>query len=123
MSDICNNCGKEKCVFSSFHGEEMCYDCVKKLKKEEVLNKASEADSATFFKGWTSKDMTTAFFEALGRYIKTPNRKDLNTCSRIFAWACHADHGVSTAASYAMEWAKINLYAERKKWERGEYNE
>lgn len=116
MARVCNKCGKSSISFAVFHGEDMCSDCASKLRAEEVLNRASKTEDAKDFKGWTSKDMTTAFYEAFGRYVKGPNKEDMKTIVRIWLWACHAEHGVSTAISYAFKWAKLDMYTERKRW-------
>lgn len=117
MASICKVCGESKYGWTRYKGEEMCTECADKLKKEDILNRASESDSAPFFKEWSCKDRATAFFEAFGRYQKAPNEIDFKTIMHIWYWASHADHGLSTTISYIFKWAKFNVNTERKKWE------
>lgn len=116
MSDICNVCGKEKRSWSTYKGEHMCIECKDKLRKEDILNNASESDSPSFFKEWSNKDRATAFFEAFGRYVKEPNKRDFMTIMHIWYWAMHADHGLSTTISYTFKWTKFDLKVERARW-------
>lgn len=117
MESICKVCGEFKHGWASYKGERMCIECSEKLKKEDILNKATESDSPSFFKEWSNKDRATAFFEAFGRYMKEPNKRDFLTIMHIFYWANHADHGLSTTIGYTFKWAKFNVIAERKKWQ------
>lgn len=116
MSDTCNKCGDTKNSWTRYNGELICTDCAFKLKREELLNKASQSDSARFFKDWSSKDRTTAFFEAFGRYVKEPNKRDIVTIMNIQRWASHADHALSVSIGYTFKWANMDLHTEYKKW-------
>lgn len=116
MSEICDKCGKSHYSWTTFHGERMCTDCAERLKNEEILNKASESDSSRFFKDWSSRDRTTAFFETFGRYIKNPSKKDITTIMNLWLWACHDDHGLVKTISYTFKWAKMELHTEYNKW-------
>lgn len=116
MSEICKVCGELKNGWTSYKGEDMCIQCADKLRKEDILNKASESDSASFFKDWNNKDRATAFFEAFDRYRKEPNKRDFLTMQHIRYWAVHADHGLSTTISYVFKWAKFDLKVERERW-------
>lgn len=116
MSDICKVCGKHKNGWTTYKKEYMCIECADKKRKEDILNKASESDAPAFFKEWTNKERSTAFFEAFGRYMKEPNERDFITIMHIWYWATHADHGLSTTITYVFKWAKFDLRAERAKW-------
>jgi len=116
MSEICPNCGESKYGWTTHHGVHMCIDCASELRRKELLDKATESDSARYFKDWSSKDRTTAFYEAFGRYVKEPNKRDIITIMNIYLWACHDDHALSVSISYTFKWAKMNLHAEYKKW-------
>ena len=116
MSNICRVCGESQWSWTTYKGELMCTECANKLRKEDILNNASESDSPRFFKEWSNKDRTTAFFEAFGRYIKEPNKRDFQTIMHIWYWATHADHGLSTTIDYTFKWANFDINVERKKW-------
>ena len=116
MASICEVCGELKHGWARYKGEEMCIECADTLKKEDILNRASESDSAPFFKDWSNKDRTTAFFEAFGRYQKEPNARDFKTIMHLWYWSIHADHGLSTTISYTFKWAKFNVNEERQRW-------
>lgn len=115
MFNICPVCGKEKHSWTTYKKQPMCINCAQKLKKEDILNEASKADSALYFKDWSNKDRSTAFFEAFGRYQKEPNERDLQTILQLRCWAAHADHGLSVTMSYIFDWAKFDIYNEQRK--------
>ena len=114
MSRICPRCGEEK--YSWVVGTDICFDCYDKEKKQNIYDKACITEQAKDFKDWSSKDMTTAFFEAFGRYINEPNEKDIRIANRIFVWACHADQALASAISYTLKWAKMDWHTELSKW-------
>lgn len=116
MSRICPICNEQKFAWTTYNGKEVCYDCKKELSNKEILDKASQSDSGRYFKDWSSKDRTTAFFEAFGRYVKEPNKRDMETVYYIWLWACHADHALSKTIDYTMKWAKMDLRTERERW-------
>lgn len=116
MPDICPICNQPKYSWTTRNGVQICMECYDSIEKKEILDKASESQTARFFKEWSSKDRTTAFFEAFTRYQKEPNKRDLDTIKHIFSWASHADHGLSKTISYVFNWTKFNLYKELKKF-------
>ena len=116
MSDICPVCKKQKCGWTYRNGEKICVECNTRISNEEILNKASKSDGGRYFKDWTSKDRTTAFFEAFGSYVKEPNKRDIETVYHIWLWACHADHALVKTIGYTLKWAKMDLYTERERW-------
>lgn len=113
MSRICPECGEEKYGFMS---SGVCTDCYEKIETKRILDKASECDKASFFKDWSSKDRTTAFFEAFGRYVREPNERDIKTIMSLWLWACHADHALVKSIGYTFKWAKMDLRTEYHKW-------
>lgn len=116
MSKVCPICNKESYDWSWYKDQEVCFDCSKRLEKEEILDNASKSDTPIYFKEWSSKDRTTAFFEAFGRYVKTPNARDIETVYYIWVWACHADHALTKTIDYTLKWAKMDLFTERERW-------
>lgn len=116
MSDICQACGEPKYSWTIYRGEKICMDCADKLKKEEILNQGSSSDSPRFFKEWSNKDRATAFFEALGRYLQSPNGRDYQTIIHIWHWAAHADHALITTMNYTFKWVKFDINIEGAKW-------
>ena len=115
MRYICEECGKEHGCKSINGIEGICRECYDKQRHQIILNKASESNEASFFKEWSSKDRTTAFFEAFGRYQKEPNERDLQTILQLRCWAAHADHGLSVTMSYIFDWAKFDIHNEQRK--------
>ena len=115
MANICPVCGKEKHGWTTYKKQTMCMNCAQKLKKEDILNEASKADSALYFKDWSNQDRSTAFFEAFSRYQKEPNERDLQTILQLRCWAAHADHGLSATMGYIFDWAKFDIYNEQRK--------
>ena len=116
MSDICPVCKKQKYGWTYRNGKMICIECNTRLSNEEILDKASKSDNGRYFKDWTSKDRTTAFFEAFGRYVKEPNKRDIETVYHIWLWACHDDHALTKTIDYTLKWAKMDLYTERERW-------
>lgn len=86
------------------------------MSKSDILEKASQSDDCTFFKEWTSKDRTTAFFETFGRYVKEPNKRDFQTVYYIWLWAVHADKALVETIKYTFQWAKMTIHEEYRKW-------
>ena len=116
MSKVCPICKEIKSGWTIRNGEEICCECSREIYNKEILDKASKSDNGRYFKEWSSKDRTTAFFEAFGRYVKEPNKRDIETVYHIWLWACHADHGLSKTISYTLKWAKMDLFTERDRW-------
>ena len=123
MSDICKVCGKSHYSWIYHNGKGMCTDCANRLEREEILNKATESDSARFFKDWNSRDRTTAFFECFGRYVKEPNARDFKTIYHIWLWACHDDAALVRSIEYTFKWAKMSVHGEYIKWKKGVLND
>lgn len=116
MSNICPICKKPQSSWTSRNSKMICTDCDLELTNAEILEKASRSDGGRYFKEWSSKDRTTAFFEAFGRYVKEPNKRDIETVYHIWLWACHADGALARTIDYTLKWAKMDLYTETERW-------
>ena len=116
MSRVCPICNLAKNHWTTYNREFVCDECYQEMSKKEILDKASCSDDGRYFKDWSSKDRTTAFFEAFGRYVKEPNKRDIETVYHIWLWACHDDHALARTIDYTLKWAKMDLYTERERW-------
>ena len=70
MDNICSICNKPTNAYTKSDGQIVCMECASNLKKQQILEQASKSDDSSYFKDWSSKDRTTAFFEAFGHYVK-----------------------------------------------------
>lgn len=86
------------------------------MNNNELLKRASESESADYFKNWSSQDRRTAFFEAFGRYVKEPSRRDFVTIYHILLWAEHDDKALAITISDTFKWAKLSFYKEYGRW-------
>ena len=118
MRESCPVCKKQKDCWTTYNGKLVCLDCWSALSNKDILDKASESDCSKYFEGWSSKDRTTAFFESFGRYVKEPNKRDIDTVYYIWLWACHDDHALVRTIDYTLKWAKMDLYTERERWKK-----
>ena len=114
--DRCPICNEIKNSWSIQDGQRICTDCRQAIAKQEIIDKAMQSTDSRYFKDWSSKDRTTAFFEVFGRYVKAPNAQDIEVVNHIWLWAVHADHALAKTISYTMQWAKMDLHTERKRW-------
>lgn len=112
----CCICGRQTGAVAKEDSAVLCIDCQRKQRHTAIAAKASEADDCSFFKDWTNKDRTTAFFEIFGSYVKKPNSKDFTTIKHIWNWAVHADKGLAEAIRYTMAWAGMSIAGETKRW-------
>ena len=78
-------------------------------RKQDILNEASKSEDCTYFKEWSSKDRTTAFFEAFGRYVKEPNKRDFLTVYHIWLWSVHDDKALAETIRYTLKWANMTI--------------
>jgi hypothetical protein len=113
---ICEICKQDIDCATIFEGKKICMDCHHKIRTERILTEASKSDDCSFFKTWSSKDRTTAFFEAFGRYVKEPNERDFNTIYYIWLWAVHDDKALVETISYTLKWAGLTIHGEHSRW-------
>jgi hypothetical protein len=95
--------------------EPICDACSDALDKARIEEKAKSCTEAHHFESWSHRDLSELFWIHLGKYVKSPNRKSLNYLYMAWLWACHEDHGLTSNFSNALDWCKIDLYAERKR--------
>ena len=93
-----------------------CEECHQRLKKENIIDRASNVDEPSFFKDWKGEDLTTAFFEYFARYLKEPSFKDINIIRQIWLWSVHGNHTLSKTISYVFKWNNMQLMQEYNKW-------
>lgn len=113
---ICPICNEHKSSMTPAGDKLICTDCASQIRKNDLREKASQADDATFFKTWDPKDQTTAFFETFGKYVKDPNKKDFMTIYHIWLWAVHGNKPLAETITYTLKWAKMSIHQEYKKW-------
>ena len=118
--DKCELCGSTERIFRRYSEEYrkklyLCPECRKKCKTTDIENKLVNVKTVDGFKGWSSEDLSEAFWIHLGKYQKRPNRYSLNIMIRALLWAAHADHGLSNSFSNALEWCNIDWGKERKR--------
>lgn len=111
----CIDCGGHTNTYYSSIGP-LCDACRKKRREERVLEKSESVKEPSDFKDWDSGDMSELFWIHLGRYIKEPNPTSLTFIELAYRWACHDSHGLANSFKHAMDWAKIDLYAEELRW-------
>lgn len=111
----CIDCGGHANTIVSSIGP-LCEACRKKRRQDRVLEMSEAVKKPADFKNWDSGDMSELFWIHLGRYIKEPNPTSLMFMELAYRWACHDSHGLSNSFKHAMDWAKIDLYAEELRW-------
>ena len=109
---VCNNTSNLRTIGEKY----ICMDCYQKQRRQEILEKASHIDDCSLFKTWSSEDLTTAFFETFGRYVKTPNEKDFWTIYEIWLWSVHANKALVETIKYTFQWANLSIHKEYRKW-------
>lgn len=112
----CSVCKEMVRSYTMRDGKCVCTSCMSKMRKQDILEKASKSDDCAYFKEWTSKDRTTAFFESFGRYVKKPNKRDFMTVYHIWLWAVHDDKALAETIRYTFKWAKMTIHEEYAKW-------
>lgn len=110
----CTFCGKN--INVGYGNPSMCKECYDK-KYEEKIDKNSETlTHPSDLKSWDTGDMSELFWLNLSRYMKEPTAKSYDMINLAFKWACHSSHGLSNSFDHALQWAKIDLYEEGKRW-------
>ena len=102
-----------KDTFSSFEGQTYCLECAKELRHQKIEKLVEESKEPRDYKSFSANDLADAFWNALGRYVKRPNKRDLRKMLDMFLWACHDSHAQSTNFARALEWCKIDIWKER----------
>ena len=116
MDNICSICNKPTNAYTKSDGQIVCMECASNLKKQQILEQASKSDDSSYFKDWSSKDRTTAFFEAFGHYVKEPNKRDFDTVYHIWLWSVHDDKALAETIKYTLKWANMTIHNEYKRW-------
>lgn len=111
----CIDCGKY--TYTTYHGiGALCPACAKQRTQNRILEDSKSVVNCESFKNWDSGDMSELFWIHLGRYVKEPNQESINMMYMAYMWACHTSHGISNSFRHALEWAKIDIYAEHSRW-------
>lgn len=76
----------------------------------EIEKRAEEIKKASDFVEWKHRDMSELFWICLGRYVKNPQKRDLDLMRMAYLWAVHDNHGLANSFSHAMKWAGVDLY-------------
>lgn len=82
-----------------------------------IIRKSKQIGRRQILQRLEQQGQDNSFFEAFGRYVKEPNKRDIETVYYIWLWACHADHGLAKTIDYTLDWAKMDLYTEKKRWD------
>lgn len=108
----CKRCGKEtSCLIN-----DLCEDCRKTVREEELEERLKDISGSASFKSWSGRDLSDAFWLHLGRYTKEPNARSYGIIMAAYNWACHADHGLANSFFHALKWAKFDVFEEGEKW-------
>lgn len=87
-----------------------------KRHKEKLIEKCKDYHCEAQFKDWEGKDLSDAFWYALGSYQKKPSYELFKIMNLAYCWACHADHGLAHSFLDAWKWAGFDLCREYEKW-------
>lgn len=93
----------------------VCRDCYKKQEALRISRQLETVNHAVDFKPWEKRDMSEAFWMHLGIYVKRPNQRSLSVINAAYLWAVHDDKGLANSFHHAMQWAKIDLFAEQER--------
>lgn len=116
----CTRCNKE--VMVTING--ICKDCYDILQDEEDFVDPHElATDFNKVKGLSPRQMVRNFVKIFVEYQKNPSADLCFAMCRIFSWACHEDHTVSTTISEIWKWQGFNRLKEMERWKGGENNE
>ena len=117
--EVCPICGEESEAWAYYDDKRMCLKCSIQEEKKEIVKRAEQVEETRGFESWSGSDMTTAFFEIFGRYLKNPNSDDWLIIDKIYHWAVHANHTLSESIRYTVDWAGLNMNEERGRWNEG----
>lgn len=108
----CKRCGMPKDIFGSFESQTYCLDCVKELRNNKIEEAVEKSNEPVDYQSFSAGDLADAFWNALGRYVKRPNKKDLKKMYDMWLWACHDSHAQSKNFTRALQWCKIDIWEE-----------
>lgn len=91
-------------------------DEYEKQHTAELIDKCKDYHCEAQFKEWSGRDLSDAFWYALGSYNKNPNAHDFKIMELAYYWACHADHGLAHSFYHAWKWCGFNFADEYEKW-------
>lgn len=97
----------------------MTFDELEEQQKQhtaDLIEKCKDYHCEAQFKDWEGKDLSDAFWYALGSYVKEPNAQAFKTMELAYYWACHADHGLAHSFLDAWKWVGFNFSNEYTKW-------
>lgn len=99
----------------------MTFDELEEQQKQhtaDLIEKCKDYHCEAQFKGWEGKDLSDAFWYALGSYQKKPSLEAFKIMELAYNWACHADHGLSNSFYHAWKWSGFDFAEEYMKWEK-----
>lgn len=109
----CVDCGGHAdTMYGRYDNAYLCSECANKRNQEKILEKSQTLTSCEDFKTWDSGDMSELFWIHLGRYVKNPNAESLEMMRMAYSWACHSSHGIANSFRHALQWAKVDIWAE-----------
>lgn len=111
----CNRCGKSVSVFTRVDGNEVCMDCYHEIQTQQLLERAEEIKKAEHLRDWSERDQSELFWLTFIEYQKTPSLRGIELISRIFLWACHANHTLSNTINNVFKWCGMDLWTELDK--------
>lgn len=92
---------------------DVCSKCFKEQEALRIQTQLETVERAVDFKPWEKRDMSEAFWMHLGIYVKHPNQKSLQVINAAYLWAVHDDKALANSFHHALQWAKIDLFAEQ----------
>lgn len=114
----CSKCGCELVEPWFGYGDTLCRACTEKRNQERIAERGKSLKDFTDLANWTSKDLSELFWMHLGQYVKEPTAEGYDILSLVYRWASHDDFGLASSFKHALDWAKVDLLVERKRWSR-----
>lgn len=109
---ICSKCGKDVSVYTGPVGNKICLDCKKQQETADILRRAEDIQRADHLRDWKERDQSELFWLTFIEYRKNPTLKGIELISRIFLWACHANHTLSNTICNVFDWCGMDLWVE-----------
>jgi len=114
--EYCPVCGNPARAWVCFVGRKsICIDCATRERESAVIQRGKSIGHPSDFRGWTGSDMSDLFWLTFIEYRKNPTKSGIELINRIFLWACHANHTLSSTIHYTLQWCGMDLLDERRK--------